>query len=224
MPSQAVEDYLKIIYKLKKSGEKPDRVTTSLIAERMGVAAASVTNMVKRLADMKLLKHTPYRGVELTRAGEEKAIEIIRHHRLLELYLSRALGYPWDEVHAEADRLEHVISEEFEQRIDQILGHPTTDPHGEPIPTKQGKIRKSAYSRLSELEPGQPAVIRCVSDCSAEMLRYMDQLGLRLGTVVEVREKAPFEGPLILWIDSAKEQHLGLEVAHHIFVDPVVPS
>jgi len=224
MISQAAEDYLKAIYKLQKGGEKEARVTTSLIAERMGVAAASATNMIKKLAEMRLLKHTPYRGVELTRAGEKVALEILRHHRLLELYLSQALGYAWDQVDAEADRLEHAISEEFEDRIDQFLGHPALGAHGEPIPTKQGKIEELEYVRLSELEVGRQAIIRRVSDRSAEMLRYMDGLGLQLGTRVELREKAPFQGPLLLRIDADREECLGLEVAHHIFVDPVTPA
>ena len=219
MLSQAIEDYLKFIYKLQHNGNPEQRVTTSVIAERLGVAAASATNMIKKLAEMHLLVHAPYQGVELTSAGEKIALETIRHHRLIELYLAQALGYSWDQIDAEADRLEHAISEEFEDRIDKALGYPTVGAHGEPIPTKQGQIEDLEYARLSDLAIGQPAVIRRVSDRNPEMLRYMERLGLQLGTRVEVREKAPFSGPLQVQIDADKEESLGLEVAHNIFVD-----
>lgn len=221
MLSEAIQDYLKAIYKLGQGEEGP--VTTSLIALRLEVAPASVTNMVKKLAEMRLLEHTPYQGVELTAAGEKIALEIIRHHRLLELYLAETLGYPWDEVHAEADRLEHAISEEFEDRIDQALGHPRVGAHGEPIPSKQGDIDNPRYQPLAELQAGQRAVVRRVSDRYPEMLRYMNGIGLKLGAQVEVREKAPFQGPLLLRIDGGrKKQFLGLEVASHVFVEVVV--
>ena len=219
MLSQAIEDYLKFIYKLQHNGNPEQRVTTSVVAERLGVSAASVTNMIKKLAEMHLLVHAPYQGVELTIAGEKIALETIRHHRLIELYLAHALGYSWDQIDAEADRLEHAISEEFEDRIDKALGYPTVGAHGEPIPTKQGQIEDLEYYRLSDLSIGQPAIIRRVSDRNPEMLRYMEGLGLQLGTRVEVREKAPFSGPLQLQIDAEKEESLGLEVAHNIFVD-----
>ena len=219
MISQAIEDYLKTIYKLQHGGTENERATTSVIADRMGVAAASATNMIKKLAEMHLLVHTPYQGVGLTGAGKKIALETIRHHRLIELYLAQALGYPWDQIDAEADRLEHAISEEFEDRIDQALGYPTIGAHGEPIPTKQGKVEDLDYPRLSDLETGQPAIIRRVSDRNPEMLRYMDQMGLQLGTRVEVREKTPFSGPLQLKIDANKKEALGLEVAYNIFVD-----
>ena len=219
MISQAVEDYLKSIYKLQHGGAEKERVTTSVIADRMQVAAASATSMIKKLAEMHLLVHTPYQGVELTDAGERIALETIRHHRLIELYLAQALGYPWDQIDAEADRLEHAISEEFEDRIDKALGYPTIGAHGEPIPTKQGQIEDREYARLSELETGRPAVIRRVSDRNPEMLRYMEEMGLQLGTRVEVREKAPFSGPLQLKINADKVKSLGLEVANNIFVD-----
>ena len=219
MLSQAIEDYLKFIYKLQHSGNPEQRVTTSVIAGRLGVSAASATNMIKKLAEMHLLVHAPYQGVELTSAGEKIALETIRHHRLIELYLAQALGYSWDQIDAEADRLEHAISEEFEDRIDKALGYPTVGAHGEPIPTKQGQIEDLEYARLSDLAIGQPAVIRRVSDRNPEMLRYMERLGLQLGTRVEVREKAPFSGPLQVQIDADKEESLGLEVAHNIFVD-----
>ncbi|NKB70177.1 MAG: metal-dependent transcriptional regulator [Candidatus Latescibacteria bacterium] len=219
MLSQAVEDYLKTIYKLQNGESTTAKVTTSLIAERMEVAPASATSMIKKLAQMRLLRHTPYRGVELTPAGENIALEVIRHHRLLELYLSEALGYPWDQVDAEADRLEHAISEEFEDRIDQALGYPRIGAHGEPIPTKQGDIDTSPYQCLAQLPVGRAAVIRRVSDRNPEMLRYMESMGLKLGTSIEIREKEPFKGPLLVKIDRDRTHSLSLEVADHIFVE-----
>ncbi len=221
MISQAIEDYLKSIYKLQHGDNPNERVTTSVIADRMDVSAASATNMFKKLAEMHLLVHMPYQGVELTSAGEKIALETIRHHRLIELYLAQALGYPWDQIDAEADRLEHAISEEFEDRIDKALGYPTIGAHGEPIPTKQGQIEDLGYLRLSDLAIDQPAVIRRVSDRNPEMLRYMKRLGLQLGTRVEVSKKAPFSGPLQLKIDADKEESLGLGVAYNIFVDAI---
>ncbi len=218
MLSQAAQDYLKEIYKLQKGRNPVPSVNTSMISEVMNVAAASVTNMVKKLAEIKLVQHTPYQGVELTPAGEAIALEIIRHHRLLEVYLADALGYRWDEVDAEADRLEHVISEEFEDRIDKALGYPTIDPHGAPIPTKDGSIEQENDQRLSRIEAGQTVTIRQVSDQSSEMLRYMASLGLRPGVEVMVKERAPFNGPLLVRVDRKSEHSLGLEVADHIYV------
>ncbi len=174
--------------------------------------------MVKKLAEMKLLQHTPYQGVKLTDAGEKIALEVIRHHRLLELYLSEALGYGWDEVDAEADRLEHVISKEFEDRIDKMLGHPTIDPHGDPIPTKDGNIAKGDYWQLSQVESGQTVVIRQVNDQSSEMLRYLESLGLKPKVIVEVLDRAPFNGPLQVRVGEGKEVALGLEVADQVYV------
>lgn len=214
MITQAIEDYLKIIYKLQ---QKQERVTTQSIADRMNISAASVTNMIKKLAEMKLVRHTPYQGVELTEAGKKIALEVIRHHRLLELYLAEALDYGWDQVHTEAERLEHVISEEFEERIDTVLGYPTIDPHGAPIPTKGGIMKEFSQNPLSELEAGQTAVICQVSDRNPDILSYLTRLGFALQTTVEVLEKAPFNGPLLVRI--GEQQHmLGQDVAKEIFV------
>ena len=153
--------------------------------------------------------------------GEKIALETIRHHRLIELYLYEALGYSWDAVDAEAERLEHAISEEFEERIDRMLGYPTIGTHGEPIPDKNGQVEEQTYARLSDVDLGHCAVVKRVSDRDPAMLRYMDDMGLQLGTVVKVCEKAPFKGPLTLLIEADQPQTLGLEVAHHIFVDLV---
>ncbi|MEE2833954.1 MAG: metal-dependent transcriptional regulator, partial [Candidatus Latescibacterota bacterium] len=175
MLSKAVQDYLKVIYKLSRAPEAGAMVSTTLIAERMEVSAASATNMIKKLAELRLLEHRPYQGVELTPSGVKMALEIVRHHRLLELYLRQALGYDWDTVDAEAERLEHAISEDLEDRIDEALGFPTVGAHGEPIPTKDGNIAEPEYSRLADLREGQRACIRQVSDRDPELLRYLDR-------------------------------------------------
>ena len=218
MISQAMQDYLKVIYKLQKERHEEGAVTNSLIAEEMEIAAPSATNMIKKLSEIQLVEHTPYRGVTLTEAGEKIALEILRHHRLIELYLAEALGYSWDLVDAEAEKLEHVISEEFEQRIDEALGFPTIDPHGAPIPSFKGVVNHQNNLPLSKLEPGQRAVIQQVSDSDPELLRYVDKLGLKLGMEMLVQDRAPFNGPLKLRIDEGQERSMGLEVASHIFV------
>jgi DtxR family Mn-dependent transcriptional regulator len=184
----------------------------------MGVAAASATGMVKKLAGLKLARHSPYQGVILTKAGEKMALEVIRHHRLLELYLAEALGYSWDKVHEEAERLEHVISEEFEEKIFEALGRPTRDPHGDPIPTKDGTLVAGSHERLSEMEPGATGVIRRVSDRNAEMLRYLALRGLVPDATVQVVEKAPFNGPITVKTGEAAHV-LGRDLASHIHVE-----
>lgn len=219
MLSEAVQDYLKAIYKLATAPQAGEMVTTSLIAERMQVAPASATNMIKKLAEMRLLDHQPYQGVELTPTGVKMALEIVRHHRLLELYLREALGYDWDQVDAEADRLEHAISEDFEDRIDRVLGFPTVGAHGEPIPSKEGDIAKHDYRRLADVPEGDRCWIRQVSDRDPALLRYLDEHGLVLGTQIEIRERTPFRGPLRISIDTGREHHLGLEAAEHIYVE-----
>ena len=212
--THAIEDYLKFIFKLQASGEK---VTTSAIAERMHVSAASVTSMIKKLAEANLLTHTPYHGVDLTPGGKKIALEIIRHHRLLELYLADTLGFSWDTVDKEAERLEHVISEEFEAKIDKALGNPTIDPHGSSIPTENGDMDQVDCVQLSSLQKGRRAIIRQVSDRDPDMLRYMASIGLHLETPVEVIDRAPFNGPVTIGVGT--DQHaIGLELADHIFV------
>ena len=186
-----VEDYLKAIYSLSREDLGEERVSTSAIAERMQVSAASATSMMQRLAELKLVGYVPYQGVSLTEAGEKIALEVIRHHRLLELYLAEALGYPWDAVHDEAERLEHVISEEFEDRIDAMLGHPTIDPHGDPIPPKIGRPPAHATRRLSEVEIDESVVVRSVSDRDAGFLRRIASLELVPGTRITVVARQP---------------------------------
>ncbi len=210
-----MQDYLKAIYKLQ---ERDGVVSTTALAEAMRVAAPSATGMVKKLAALKLVRHQPYQGVVLSKAGEKVALELIRHHRLLETYLSEALGYSWDRVHDEAERMEHVISEEFEDRIFEALGRPTRDPHGEPIPTKDGSVTAAPRGRLSEMEAGATGVIRQVSDSTAEMLRYLGARGLVPDARIEVVEKAPFNGPLT--VRTGDHAHvIGRDLAAHIRVE-----
>src|SRR5206468_9451339 len=199
--TDAMQDYVKEIYKLRLEGK---RATTSLIAERMGVRQPSVTAMVKRLTALGLGKHAPYRGVELTPAGERVALEVIRHHRLLELYLAKALGLRLDELHAEADRLEHALSEELEARIDRSLGYPTHDPHGDPIPDAELHIDRARLRTLASLEPGDEATIKRVPDGDDELLRYLTKLALVPGKKVKLRAAEPFGGPLTVRVGKAQ--------------------
>ena len=214
-----IEDYLKTVYTLiRERGE--ERASTSAIAERMGVSAASATNMMQKLADMRLVEYVPYKGVALTDGGEKIALEVIRHHRLIELYLSEALGYPWDEVHDEAERLEHVISEEFEDRIDAMLGHPTTDPHGDPIPPKSGRPpKRSTPRRLSETKVGERVVVRRVSDRDGELLRRLAALDLVPGASVRVVGRERSGGPMTLERED-RRLSIGDEIARRVFVEP----
>lgn len=216
MISQTVQDYLKIIYKLGVNGAK---VSTNAMAERLNVSQASVTGMIKKLAEIKLIRYTPYHGVALTKAGRKIALEIIRHHRLLELYLAEALGYSWDQVHDEAEKLEHVISEEFEDRMSEFLGNPTTDPHGAPIPSKDGTIEERMLESLCSVEAGQRVKIKQISDRDPEMLRYLANIGIYPEVVIDVIEKAPFEGPLLIKLGD-NEHYLGQALTKNIFVWP----
>ncbi len=186
--SQATQDYLKAVFTLAQS-ERP--VTTTRLAEHLGVAPASVTNMMKRLARIRLVRHTPYHGVELTDHGEKVALEVIRHHRLLELYLSRALGMRLDRVHGEADRLEHVISEELEEQIASALGQPDLDPHGDPIPTKAGGIITKPGRALIDMRPGGRVRVVRVSDRSEKVVRELTEAGLLPGVIGEVVAVGP---------------------------------
>lgn len=210
-----MEDYLKTIYRL---GEDGLPATTQAIAERLGVAAPSVTGMLKRLADIRLIDYERYRSVELTPTGRKAALEIVRHHRLLEQYLAEALGYSWDEVHDEAERLEHTISEEFEARIDAALGYPTVDPHGDPIPTAAGTVGPVSDDRLAAVAVGECRTICRVSDSDAEKLRYLGSIGVYPNAQVTVLERLPFNGPLRILIQG-QEHFLGVELAASIHVD-----
>lgn len=193
--TQSMENYLKAIFEIL---EHDDRATTSSIAERMGIAAPSVTAMVKKLAELKLVAHEPYQGVTLTRIGEMAAIEVVRHHRLIEKYLSDALGVPWDLVHDEAEKLEHVISEDLEDRIDGALGHPTTDPHGAPIPARDGTVVRVLARPLADAGSGDRVVVVEVDDRDPNLLRYLGERKLYPGTAVEVLRIEPYGGPTVL--------------------------
>ncbi|MDE0483464.1 MAG: metal-dependent transcriptional regulator [Candidatus Poribacteria bacterium] len=217
MLTQAAEDYLKSIYKLQEKGGK---VSTGILAEYLDVKPASATGMIKKLKSMNLVSHERYQGVTLTEAGKAVALEIIRHHRLLELYLFKALGVPWDGVHEEAEKLEHVISEDVEARMDAFLGYPTVDPHGSPIPDKNGVVPKTPSVPMTDLRNGQTCVVAEVSDNDSAILRHLGGFNLYPGTAFRVIEVAPFEGPFT--IDVAGQQVvIGREVAKNIFVNNV---
>ena len=201
MPAQtpdltvAVQDYLKAIYALESAGE---RATTSALAKRMGVSAPSATAMTKRLDELGLVERVPHRGVALTEAGRRGALEVLRHHRLLERYLVDRLGLSLDEVHAEAELLEHALSEELEAKIDEELGFPTHDPHGDPIPDRDLRLVHAEHHTLLDLEPGARASISRVPDGDSELLRYLDELGLVPGSTLELVAYAPFGGPVTI--------------------------
>ena len=212
--SPPIEDYLKTIY---LQHEREGAATTTAIAVALEVTPASVTGMIKKLAELKLVRHAPYQGVELTRSGEKIALEIVRHHRLLELFLMEALGYTWDEVHAEADVLEHVISEEFEERMAARLGYPTVDPHGDPIPARDGSFTAPKERALLTMQIGECAQITHLNDTNSEMLRYAATLGLTPNTRLKLIEVDPFGGSLRVKIGKA-EKSIGRELAAQIFV------
>lgn len=219
MGNRALEDYLKAIYKLAHEGDGA-AVGTGAVAQALGVSAPSATNMLKRLAAAGLIEHRSRRGVTLTGAGEKAALEVVRHHRLLELYLTEALGYSWDAVHDEADRLEHAVSEELEARLDAILGYPKVDPHGDPIPALDGSVAATLDQPLPSLNPGQAGVVGRVSDADPAKLRYLADLGLVPGAPVTVLDSLPFDGPLRVQVGDVdgSEHMLGRELAAEIFV------
>lgn len=211
--SETVQDYLKTIYSIGESGED---ITTSAIAIRLGVSSASVTAMIKRLAGKGLLRHRRYWGVELTPRGKRLALEVVRHHRLLEAYLHQVLGIAWDRVHDEAEVLEHALSEDLEDRIADVLGNPTHDPHGDPIPPKKGTHTEVTHTPLEGFE-GKTATVKRVSDRDPEALRYLGDLGIVPGKAITVEERAPFGGPV--WIRVGKRRHaLSRELAGQIYV------
>ena len=217
MLTHAAEDYLKSIYKLQEKGGK---VSTGILAAYLNVKPASATGMIKKLKTMHLVSYERYHGVTLTDAGKAIALEIIRHHRLLELYLFRALGVPWDGVHEEAEKLEHVISEDMEARMDEFLGYPTADPHGAPIPDKNGVVTEKEHMPMTSLQNGQSCVVAEVNDADPELLRHLGSLNLYPDTAFRVIEVAPFEGPFTIDI-TGQQVVIGREVAKHVFVDNV---
>lgn len=212
----SIQDYLKNIYDLTENGES---ASTNALARKLGIKPASVTGMVQKLASAKpaLVEYQKHQGVTLTEEGRKAALEVIRHHRLLEAWLVQTLGYSWDEVHEEAERLEHVISEDFERRIAAAMGHPLRDPHGELIPTADLKMPSDDSTPLSSLRPNQTATVQRVKAPNPELLRYLDDLGLVPGAQIEVRDYSPFDHNLTIKV-GRKLPILGLNITSKIYV------
>lgn len=200
MYSEAVEDYLKAIYEIQQG---QGRVSTTALAERLRVTPPSATNMVKKLANLQLVEYKPYRGVVLTEAGNRNALELIRRHRLMETFLVQVLDLEWDQVHAEADRLEHALSQGIEERIDAFLGSPTADPHGSPIPTREGTVSPRDQMRLTDLESGTPAAVTEVSDRDPALLRYLGDIGIVPNEDIAVVNEMPSNGPIRVRVAGA---------------------
>lgn len=217
MASEQVENYLKQIYKLQ---ELEGRVSTSLLSEKLQISAPSVSEMIRKLAEEGSVTYTPYKGVALTKEGRRKALRIIRRHRLWELFLAEVLKYPWDEIDEEAERLEHMMSEKLEQRIDEILGYPSKDPHGDVIPTVEGIVEYPEHVSLADLRPGKTGAVARVSDENPEILQYLSKLGIRLGTRLVVKETIQFDGSLRVRIGD-KQQFISSKLAQNIFVEQV---
>ncbi len=215
MASPSVEDYLKAIYKAQADSSE---VTTNDVAARVQVSAAAVSKMLKRLTLLRLVSHTPYQGVRLTASGEQMALEIIRHHRLLERYLVEALGYSWDTVHQEAERLEHHISEEFETRIDELLGYPATCPHGDPIPARDGTVAQVSQRTLADQFGPAYLTISRVSDRDAELLRHLKTLDMLPGTAIELIEQEPYGGAFLVRV-GGREVRVAPLAARSIYIE-----
>jgi DtxR family Mn-dependent transcriptional regulator len=215
MGNRSTEDYIKTVYQLE-----PDRgrVSTTALASRLGVSNASITGMLKSLSRRGLVHYKRYEGVSLTPAGRRMALRILRRHRLWEMYLVRFLGYPWDRVHEEAERLEHVTSVELEDQLDRVLEYPESDPHGDPIPTAEGTIRRGREKSLAECSPGVHAVVKRVSDRNGEILKYASGLGLRLKTPLHVKERQKFDGSMTVRV-GRKNHHVSRELAEAVFVE-----
>ena len=217
--THVIEDYLKAIYDLSTTS---GRANTNQIAERLGVTPASVTNMLQKLAATQppLVEYRKHHGVQLTSEGEKVALEILRHHRLIEMYLHQALGFSWDEVHAEADRLEHVISEELEERIAVSLGNPVHDPHGDPIPTRDLRLPSPTTLTLAQLRPPQHAIIQRVRDANPELLRYLSELGLTPEVRLTVLGYSPFDNNLRILVEGQETPIvLGDKITSQVFVE-----
>ncbi|UCD25894.1 MAG: metal-dependent transcriptional regulator [Gemmatimonadota bacterium] len=213
--TRSIEDYLKAIYELEQDGSPAQ---TSAIAGALDVAPPSVSGMVKRLSEAGLLQHVPYRGVQLTEEGRKAALRMVRRHRVVETYLTTKLGYDWDSVHEEAERLEHAVSDELIERMAMALGSPRYDPHGAPIPSRDGAIEQQSFVALADVPVGDVAELRMVSDKDAERLRFIGSLGLKPGVSFEVLARQPFRGPTTIGLTAApsKEQVIGHELAESL--------
>lgn len=213
--SAPVEDYLKAIYDLERSGSAAG---TNELAARLGIAPASVSGMVRRLADQGLITHERYRGVRLTDEGRRAALRTIRRHRIIEAYLTQALGYAWDLVHDEAERLEHACSDELVDRMAAAIGEPLHDPHGDPIPTREGTVDEPQLGSIADLAVGATAAVRRVSDRSGERLRYLAELGILPGVQIAVLDRAPFDGPITVAVGS-QQRVIGASLAREVLVE-----
>ena len=214
--TSSIQDYAKAVYALE--ARAGGAVSTNDLAERLGVTPGSVSAMLRKLSDVGLLEHEPYHGVRLTEQGRRVALEVLRHHRLIELFLAEELGMPWDRVHAEAEVLEHVLSEELEQLISARLGDPALDPHGDPIPTPALKIEESDTRSLAELPAGTSGRFVRVSDSNPEMLRYLAQHGISIGDPLQVTGRQPFGGPVFVKVGE-REHALGGELAQAMRIE-----
>lgn len=214
--SQSIEDYIKAIFQL--GGKDGKAVQTSSIAERLEVRPASVSNMMRRLAKLGLIDYAPYRGAQLTEDGEVLARGMVRRHRLLERFLTEVLDYTWEEVHDEAERLEHAVSPRFVEAVDHLLERPSTDPHGAPIPDRDGTMIETSYPSLAEIQPGERAIVRRVRDSDANLLRYFREVGIRPDVIVEVVARGTHDGPVSVRVNE-DVLHLGEPAAAGIFVE-----
>ena len=219
MPSENVENYLKRIYSIELTGE---RVSTSLLSEKLQISPASVTEMIKRLADDGNVVYTPYKGVELTQKGKKNAIRVLRRHRLWELFLVKVLHYGWDEIHEEAERLQHMTSAKLEERLDAFLGHPALDPHGDAIPTADGVLTHGGAIPLTQSTASTLVVTR-VSDENPDILKYATRCGITLGRTMKVKERMAFDGSMKVEIDG-RELFISAMFGDNIFVRPSRPK
>jgi len=214
-----VEDYLKAIYDLERDAQP---AATNDIAERLAISPASVSGMMRRLAEQGLITHEPYRGARLTADGRRAALRTLRRHRILECYLTEVLGYPWDRVHDEAERLEHAASEELIERMADALGDPVHDPHGAPIPSREGVVEETSRRTLSDVGAGENVRVRMVMDDDGERLRYLAELGIRPGSIIRLLDRAPFDGPITLWVGDGSggvTRAVGPALAAQVFVE-----
>ncbi len=214
MTNSSTEDYIKSIYRLER---EDDTVLTTSLAKHLGVGAGSVTDMIKKLSDRQLLHYEPYQGVKLTEEGKRLALKMVRRHRLWEMFLVTFLNYTWDEVHDEAERLEHVTSDELENRLDKALGFPKVDPHGDPIPTADGELNEISYTTLSDCNVDDEGIIVRVSDDSPEVLQLLTKLGLELNTKIQLIHKVKFDGSVIIKMKN-REIPLSPVMARSIFI------
>ncbi|HMM49201.1 MAG TPA: metal-dependent transcriptional regulator [Miltoncostaeaceae bacterium] len=221
-PSPAVQDYLKAIYQLTEAGQDADGVIgTSQVAQALSVTTASASNMLKRLDALGYVSQVKRQGAALTDLGRRAALEVVRHHRILETYLATRLGLSWDEVHAEAEVLEHHVSPALAERMAEVMGHPDRDPHGHPIPSAAGVVARSAARRLSELAVGERATVVSVDDRDDELLRFLADRGLVPGAAVEVRAVGPFGGPIDLRVTGREQVAVPPTAASAVHVTPI---